>query len=106
MFQYNVDKYCLMRIWGWTPFIGSQLAVFSRRFFFTSALIAFAAVSSYAWTQFPYDNICDPNDPDGTDVSGIYSGVSYAGSNDLVNDDGMVTVTQLNSVVYCSQSWR
>jgi hypothetical protein len=98
----------MMRIWGWTPFIGSQLAVFSRRFFFTGALISFAAVSSYVWAQFPYDNICDPNDLNNmTDVSGIYNGVEYGGdTNGLVNSNGIVEVTQSNSVVYCSQSWR
>ena len=95
-----------MRIWGWTPFIGSQLAVFSRRFFFSGALIAFAAVSSYAWTQFPYDNICDPNDVNTFDYSGVYSNATYGDSNDLVNGDGDVTVTQSTSVVYCNQAWQ
>jgi hypothetical protein len=95
-----------MRIWGWTPFIGSQLAVFSRRFFFSGALIAFAAVSSYAWVQFPYDNICDPNDPAETDANTTYFDVEYAGDNGLVNGDGIVEVMQSNSVVYCSQDWR
>jgi hypothetical protein len=96
-----------MRIWGWTPFIGSQLAVFSRRFFFTGALIAFAVVSSYVWVQFPYDNICDPNDPDITDANRTYEGVEYAGdTNGFVNGDGIVEVMQSTSVVYCGQGWR
>jgi hypothetical protein len=51
--QYYVDKYCLLRIWAPAPLIGTQLAVFSRRYFFSGALLTFSLVSAYAWAQFP-----------------------------------------------------
>jgi hypothetical protein len=102
--QYFVDKFSLLRIWGWSPLIGSELAVFSRRYFFTAALITFALLSSYAWAQFPYDNICDNNDSQ-NGLSGNYTGMSTL-RGELVNGDGVVHVTQDTGVIYCSQSWR
>jgi hypothetical protein len=103
-FQYLSDKYCLVRIYGWNPLIGSELAVFSRRYFFTSATLAFALVSSYAWAQFPYDNVCDPGEPvDG--FSGKYTNVTD-GNDKLVSGDGIVEVTQDTNVLYCDQSFR
>ena len=125
--QYFADKFCLMvrgyfcgmftafstllsiyiacrfhkqRIWEPAPFIGPQLAVFSRRYFFTGALLAYAIVSSYAWAQFPYDNICLPDDPI-SGVAGVYENVR------ILNG----TVTTINVVEdeaarYCNQQWR
>jgi hypothetical protein len=102
--QYLTDKFSLMRIWGWAPLIGAELAVFSRRYFFTGATIAFAVVSSYVWAQFPYDNICDPHDDDvQTGYNGTYTGIKNS-NGDFLNDT--VLVTQDTNVVYCDQSWR
>lgn len=50
--QYHVDKFCLLRIWGFSPSLGSSLAKYSRRYFFTGATVAFIISSSYAWAQF------------------------------------------------------
>ena len=58
--QYYCDKFCLMRLWSPGAFIGTQLAVFNRRYFLSAALLAFAIVSSYSYAEFPYDNLCDP----------------------------------------------
>jgi hypothetical protein len=102
--QNFVDKFSLMRIWGCLPLIGSKLAVFSRRYFFTAALITFTLVLSYAWAQSPYDNICDNNDSQ-NGLSGNYTGVSNLRGK-LVNGDGVVHVTQDTGVIYFSQSWR
>lgn len=57
--QYFCDKFCLMRLWSPGAFIGTQLAVFNRRYFLSAALLAFAVVSSYAYAEFPYDNLCN-----------------------------------------------
>lgn len=109
-FQYLVDRYCLMRIWGWTPFIGSQLAVFSRKFFFSGAIIAFAVVSSYVWAQFPYDNVCDPLEPMFNDTAGIYTNVTTLEGKAVKGEDGLgdgtVEVVQNTSSVYCAQNFR
>lgn len=96
--QYYADKYCLMRIWGRSASIGSELAQFSRRYFFSGALLAYVLVSAYAWLQFPYDNLCDPDQPI-TGASGVYQ---------YQAPDGTIiptTVTQDTEVVFCQQSW-
>jgi hypothetical protein len=38
----QTDKYCLMRVWGWIPTIGSELPKFSRRYFFSGSVLAMA----------------------------------------------------------------
>ena len=57
--QYWVDKHCLVRSWSVAPAIGPNLARISRRYFFSSALVAFIFSSAYAWAQFPFDNVCE-----------------------------------------------
>ena len=88
------------RIWEPAPFIGTQLAVFSRRYFFTGALLAFAIVSSYAWAQFPYDNICIPDDPI-SGVAGTYDDVMI-----LNGTTTTITVNEDDAARFCSQHWR
>ena len=87
-----------MRIWAWSPFIGSELASFSRRYFFSGSIVAFACVAAYAWAQFPYDNVCDP-----------VNATAVTPGNYSVIVDGLpanITVEQTTAVEYCSQSWR
>lgn len=100
--QYYTDKYCLMRIWAWRPFIGPELARFSRRYFFSGSVLAFALVSAYTWAQFPYDNVCDPDTPIFTNAAREYFNVQFANSSTA----DVVTVSQDTPVVACSQSWR
>eukprot|EP00527_Entomoneis_sp_CCMP2396_P005983 CAMPEP_0198140732 /NCGR_PEP_ID=MMETSP1443-20131203/3854_1 /TAXON_ID=186043 /ORGANISM="Entomoneis sp., Strain CCMP2396" /LENGTH=982 /DNA_ID=CAMNT_0043803251 /DNA_START=336 /DNA_END=3284 /DNA_ORIENTATION=- len=100
--QQITDKYCLMRIWGPTAAIGSQLAVFSRRYFFNGALLAYILVGAFTWAQFPYDNICDPDTNDGNDYSGTYTNVTLLSQTVLDS----VSVTQSTDVQFCEQSWR
>lgn len=38
--------------------IGTQLAILSRRYFFTTACVAFTILSAYAYVHFPTDNLC------------------------------------------------
>jgi hypothetical protein len=91
-----------MRIWSWTPELGSELASFSRRYFFSGSVVAYFLVSAYAWAQFPYDNVCDPDNP----IS--RAPASYV--NILVSSDEpnlrYLTVVQSTEVVFCPQSWR
>lgn len=101
--QYFVDKFSLMRIWGWSSLLGSELAVFSRQYFFTAALITLALISSITWAQFPYDNICDDESSVGG-FEGTYTGVTLL-SGPLANGDGTVYVEQDTGVSFCSQSW-
>lgn len=96
--QYLVDKFCLMRIWSPAPFIGTGLAKFSRRYFLSAALVIFGIVSAYVWAHFPYDNICDAENPS-NGFSGDYENVKFL--NGTVGD---LTVSQDDSVIFCDQT--
>lgn len=89
-----------MRIWGPAPSIGSELASFSRRYFFSGAMLAFVLVSAYAWAQFPYDNLCDPDEQRRTyGMAGTYA---YRDNNGIIKS---TTVAQDWAVEYCCQAW-
>jgi len=60
MVQYYVDRYCLMRIWKQPPLLGSDLASFSRSYFYPTALLGFGMASSYIYAQFPFTWLCNP----------------------------------------------
>jgi hypothetical protein len=90
----------LTRIWAYAPALGNELAKFSRRYFFSGAVLAYAIISAYAWAQFPYDNICDPSEE--TIVrTGNYSGTALNGT-----AIAYVEVEQSTTVEYCSQRWN
>uniref|UniRef100_A0A7S1GL09 Uncharacterized protein n=1 Tax=Cyclophora tenuis TaxID=216820 RepID=A0A7S1GL09_CYCTE len=89
----------LMRIWTPAPFVGTQLAKFSRTYFFWAAILICGVVSSYTWAQFPYDNVCKPPNAE-TGFEGAYP-VTF---NDGTTGD--VTVFQTESYRFCDQSWR
>jgi len=74
MTQYYMDKFSLVRIWQPTPRLGADLANFSRKFFFTITVVAFAVVGSFTWAQYPYDKICEPLDSR-TATVGMYTNV-------------------------------
>jgi hypothetical protein len=38
--------------------LGNTISRFSRKYFFSAAIVAMAIVSSYYWSGFPYDNLC------------------------------------------------
>mmetsp|Transcript_12868 Transcript_12868/g.19940 ORF Transcript_12868/g.19940 Transcript_12868/m.19940 type:complete len:954 (+) Transcript_12868:123-2984(+) len=102
--QYYTDKYCLTRIWSQAPLLGPNLAKFSRRYFFTTALLLFGIIASYAFAQFPYDQVCDP--PAGTEdhgLSGTYENVRFLSNGTSAN----IYVKQDTNVIYCDQGeWK
>lgn len=100
----QTDKYCLMRIWGWIPTIGAELPKFSRRYFFSGSILALCILSAYAWAQFPYDNLCVPEETSGEDFSGSFTNVSLPLVDDA--DPFNVTVSSSTQFVFCAQSWR
>jgi hypothetical protein len=57
--NYFVDKFCLLRTYGPAPQVGGDVAEFSRSYFFTSALAAYALMLSYNYAGFPFDNACN-----------------------------------------------
>eukprot|EP00529_Nitzschia_sp_RCC80_P003922 CAMPEP_0113487328 /NCGR_PEP_ID=MMETSP0014_2-20120614/25452_1 /TAXON_ID=2857 /ORGANISM="Nitzschia sp." /LENGTH=1050 /DNA_ID=CAMNT_0000381021 /DNA_START=457 /DNA_END=3609 /DNA_ORIENTATION=- /assembly_acc=CAM_ASM_000159 len=108
--QYCTDRFSIFRIWGWTPLIGSELAEFSRRYMFTATLVTFAIVSSYVFSQFPYDNICDDlASQTFGDVNGTYTNVNYADGTSIYEGQqnaGKAEVTQTTTVRFCDQNWH
>lgn len=102
--QIYIDRFSLMRLWGWNPLVGTELAQFSRTYFFPIALVVMAASSSLSWAQFPYDNICDSTEPQ-SGQSGTYTGVQTL-DGDLIDDTGVVYVEEDDTVRFCSQHWR
>lgn len=55
---YFVDRFSLMRSWARTPQLGTQISDFARNYFTPAALVLMAVFSAYAWSGFPYDNLC------------------------------------------------
>lgn len=109
-FQYCVDKFSLVRIWSRNPSIGPELAIFSRRFFFTGATLTLCIVSVYAFAQFPYDNVCTPEY--GSEMSGsagTYTNATIWRRNGIGQwqaGNADITVTQDTNAVFCDQSWK
>ena len=57
--KYQVDKYNLLRTWKRAPSLGPVISRVSRKYFFNIAVAVMAITSSYFWTGFPYDNLCE-----------------------------------------------
>jgi hypothetical protein len=58
LINYFSDRFSLMRSWKRPPNLGEQISEFSRKYFFSTAVVVMAIVSSYYWASFPFDNIC------------------------------------------------
>jgi hypothetical protein len=56
--NYFMDRFALMRTWKRPPKLGAKISEFSRRYFFSLAILAMAVLSSYYWAGFPFDNLC------------------------------------------------
>ena len=56
--NYFTDRFSLMRTWKRPPQLGTKISEFSRRYFFSLAIVAMAILSSYYWAGFPFDNLC------------------------------------------------
>ena len=93
-----------MRIWGYSPSLGSEVAQFSRKYFFSGAILAYAIISAYAWAGFPYDSLCPVEDVADQSAAGIYTNVTI--SSNLVEDPQTIPVTQPTFFKFCGQNWR
>lgn len=96
--MFQVDKFCLMRIWSQNAFIGSELARFSRRYFFSGALLAYSIISAYVWAGFPYDNVCEP-----IPAKNAFTGLDVTPAELATLAD--VNLVQDNEVQFCNQNW-
>jgi hypothetical protein len=67
--------------------------------------LAYVISAGYDWAQFPFDNLCDPEDANST-FAGTYWDVVYL--DPALNAEGptFITVTQPTNVISCNQDWR
>ena len=91
-----------MRIWANSASIGAEVARFSRRYFFSGAVVAYAVINAYIWSGFPYSNLCEVEDPM-TGAAGTYTNLTL-GTGERSSET--IVVEQDAFVRFCDQSWR
>jgi len=101
--NYFTDRFSLMRTWKQQPHLGTHISRINRRIFVPLAVAAQALISSYFWSGFPFDNLCQ------TDSSGV-EGSRYVGTWVIQPLDGqrrtIVTVDDADPVYkYCLQDY-
>ena len=82
--NYYVDRFSLMRTWKPAPHLGPMISAFSRKYFFSLALMAMALISAYYWSGFPFDDVCqsiDSSDGDSNPNAGHWL-IDIKGSSD------------------------
>jgi hypothetical protein len=57
-----IDKFSLMRSWKPAPKLGAIISKLNRKYFLPTTVIVMAVISSYTWTQFSFDNLCQLDD--------------------------------------------
>lgn len=99
--NYFVDRFALMRTWKRPPQLGTKISEFSRRYFFSLAILAMAVLSSYYWAGFPFDNLCPDEN---TAINASYVGdwtISMADAEDVA-----ITIPANGEVYkYCLQDF-
>jgi hypothetical protein len=58
LINYYTDKFSLLRTWKRAPHVSTEISTYSRHYFFSSALVFLAAMSSFYWSAYPFDNLC------------------------------------------------
>jgi hypothetical protein len=82
--NFFTDRFSLMRTWKRAPMLGNTISSFSRKYFFSAAIVAMAIASSYYWSGFPFDNLCsdatgtlDPSYYDVDNITTVGSKTTY-----------------------------
>ena len=88
-----VDKFSLMRSWKPAPKLGAIISKLNRKFFLPATVIVMAVISSYTWTQFSFDNLCQLDD-----VSNDFIG-DWKVNNTIITVDENTNIYQ-----YCDQN--
>jgi hypothetical protein len=60
--NYYTDRFSLMRTWKRAPHVSREISSYSQHYFFSSACIFLAVMSSFYWSAFPFDNLCEVED--------------------------------------------
>jgi len=97
--HYWVDKFCLLRVWAPAPMVGTKIAMISRLYFLTTAVLFYAVMSSYNFASFPYDNACVVRD--------MEIPTEYVGSFNLTDGEGTHVSAEISEAdlvyKYCNQ---
>ena len=103
-FKYVVDRFNLMRTWKKAPDLGPAISKMSHRYFFPISVAVMAMFSSYFWTGFPFDNLCE-NDYIDQAYIGTFTIQPYPVSG-VTSKNETITVTE-NGVDYryCNQDF-
>ncbi|CAB9498796.1 protease [Seminavis robusta] len=54
-----MDRFSLTRTWKRQPRLGSRISRFNRAYFLPLSVVAMGIMSSYFWSGFPFDNLCE-----------------------------------------------
>lgn len=101
--RYISDKFCLLRIWGDVPYIGSQIAQFSRQYFLSFAIVAGTVVSAYDWALFSFDRVCEGKGGEVNNNLGTFEAKIYKKANDFEAVTTDITVTSNATVRVCRE---
>jgi len=57
--SYHVDKFCILRTWEKAPMIGFTIGKINMIFILPCSVLVMTVMSSYWWSGFPFDNLCE-----------------------------------------------
>jgi uncharacterized membrane protein YqjE len=84
---YFADRFSLMRTWARTPQLGTQISDVAREYFTPTAIVLMSVLSAYAWSGFPYDNLCADDES--------YSHPAYPGNWSVADYGEAITILGL-----------
>lgn len=104
--NYYTDRFSLMRTWKRAPRVSTEISHYSRLYFFSSACIFLAGMSSFYWSAYPFDNLCLVEDQT---INETYVGSHTVSIADRFNTEIRVEqiVLEPNSKIYkfCEQDY-
>jgi len=102
--KYYVDRYNLIRTWKRAPLLGTSISKISRSYFFSLAVCFMAIASSYFWTGFPFDNLCENSEsPIDPSYVGTFTLQKYP-DGDFLEEEITVTDTD-NDYRFCNMNF-
>jgi hypothetical protein len=104
--NYHTDRFSLMRTWKRAPHVSREISSYSQNYFFSSACFFLAVMSSFYWSAFPFDNLCEVED---ASVNSTYIGTHKLNVTKRFQKEpsNFTTTVIANSTVYkfCAQDY-
>jgi len=94
-----------MRSWKRAPQLGTRISQFSRRYFFSTAVVAMVIMSSYYWSGFPYDNLCETDRGLDPSYIGNYTFTKNGADPLIINTTSIDPVNGIPVYRYCKQDF-